>query len=179
MGGILKRTTDKFVGGVSDIRRYQSSLVVVVTDTDCEESFFTVWSQTLSDSDNMSIKISYIMLFLVSSASAGGWSLLLGSQIWQAIKFTSSTGKFLREHVTHGKILGSALSTAISSLRLFGSLALFKELEQALDPVDLMERAALTGLIQQVNLRIQKEARNKSNTTISKTLGSGGVGDFS
>ena len=114
---------------------------MVVTDTDCEESFFTVWSQTLSDSDNMSIKMSYIMLFLVSSASAGGWSLLLGSQRWQAMKLTSSTGKFLREHVIHGKILGSALYSAVNSLGLFGAMVLFKELEKAFDLSDSIGRA--------------------------------------
>ena len=52
------------------------------------------------------------------------------------MKFTTATGKFLREHVTHGRILSSALTSAVSSLGLFGSPALFKELERALDPGD-------------------------------------------
>ena len=89
----------------------------------------------------------YIMIFsaslLLPQVTPGGWSLLLGSQRLQTMKFTSATGRFLREHVTHGKILGSALTSALSSLGLFGSLALFKELERALDPSDMTGRAAL------------------------------------
>ena len=73
------------------------------------------------------------------------------------MKHTSPTGKFLREHITKGKLLKSTLASTISSLGLFGSLALFKELEKAIDPEDTSSLSVIKALIDQVNVKIKNQ----------------------
>ena len=70
---------------------------------------------------------------------------------------TSSTGKFLWEHVTKGKFISSTLVSTISSVGLFGSLVLFKELERAIDPDDNASLTVLKSLIDQVNIKIKSQ----------------------
>ena len=86
-----------------------------------------------------------------------GWSILLGHTRWQQMKISSSTGKFLREHVTKGKIISSTLASTISSVGLFGSLALFKELEKTIDLNDSASLSTLRSLIDQVNKKIKSQ----------------------
>ena len=119
----------------------------------------------------------FIILFIVTSVSCSRWSVLIGCQRWQAMKHTSPIGRFLTENLNRRRVLGSALSLVTSSLGLFSVMALFKEIEQALDPSDSVGRATLAGLIHQVNLKIKNSARKKSNSII--LVESCSVQDFS
>ena len=106
---------------------------------------------------------------------ARGWSVLLGHNRWHSMKFTSSTVWFLWEHVTKGNILSSALTSSISSIGLFGSLALFKEIEKAIDPTDTTGLLALRSLIDQVNNRIRNQLSAVGSPSLPKSGESGGL----
>ena len=86
------------------------------------------------------------------------------------MKYSSSTGKFLREHITKGKLIASTLTSTISSLGLFGSLALFKELEKAIDPEDTSSLNVLKSLIEQVNSKIKTQFPDGKNPERPKVL---------
>ena len=82
------------------------------------------------------------------------------------MKYSSSTGKFLREHITKGKLIASTLTSTISSLGLFGSLALFKELEKAIDHDDTNSLNILKSLIDQINVKIKTQLPDGVNPEI-------------
>ena len=83
------------------------------------------------------------------------------------MKHSTSTCRFLCENVNKGYVLGMALTSVTSSLALMGAMALFKEIEQSLDPLDLVGKTALVGLIKQVELKIKEAAQGKSYSTLS------------
>lgn len=82
------------------------------------------------------------------------------------MKHTSASGRFMQENLTKGRLLGKALTRAISTLGLVGSLALFKEIEQAIDPSDSDGQSALAELIKKVEEKIkQKSSENDDQDT--------------
>ena len=80
--------------------------------------------------------IMFQMWWLLQPCKVGGWSVLLGKRLCSAMKHTSSSGRWMHEDLTKGCLLGKTLSGAVSKLGLVGSLALFKEIEQAIEPSD-------------------------------------------
>ena len=71
--------------------------------------------------------------------------------------------------MTKGKLIASTLSATISSLGLVGSLALFKELEKAIDPEDTSSLTVLKSLIDQVNAKIKNQQPKRSESEIPVT----------
>ena len=110
----------------------------------------------------MNLAILSLCLLLSSNlVSSGGWGSLLGKNRWAGMKHTSSTGRFLHKHVTKGKMIKSALTSTISTLGLFGSLALFKQIENAIDPSDIIH-----SMIDQINTKI----KNKKSEVLGESM---------
>ena len=78
------------------------------------------------------------------------------------MKHTSSTGRFLHEHLTKGKLLKSILTSTISTLSLFGSLALFKKIEKAIDPSDTDSLSIIHSMIDKINTKIKNKKSDGS-----------------
>ena len=67
------------------------------------------------------------------------------------MKHASSTGRFMRTELTKMKMLKTSMRTAISTLGLVGTLALYKKIESQIDPTDTENLAIIQSLISKVN----------------------------
>ena len=104
----------------------------------------------------MNLAILTLCLLLSSNlVFSGGWGILLGKNRWAGMKHTSATGRFLHKHATMGKMIKTALTSTISTLGLFGSLALFKQIEKAIDPSDTDSLSIIHSMIDQINTKIK------------------------
>ena len=93
------------------------------------------------------------------------------------MKYSSSTGRWLRANAQKGKVAGKVLKSAISTLGLVGSLSLFKQLESALDPDNAEGKEFLGSLIQDLTVKM-KDLKLKQNILSNSSYHSGGFGEY-
>ena len=79
------------------------------------------------------------------------------------MKHSSASGHCMCENLTKGYLLGKTLQGAVLTLGLVGYLALFKEIEQAVDPSDTDGQSVLSELIQKVENKIKKMKNAEKN----------------
>ena len=111
----------------------------------------------------------FCFLLCLSIVHPGGWGMILGRNRWAGMKHTSSTGRFLRTHLTKVKLLKTTLTSTISTLGLLGSLALFKKIEKPIDPSNTDSLSIVHSMISQINNQI-KNQNSTSNFSDKNTI---------
>ena len=75
------------------------------------------------------MKYGSLFFFLLSFhlSQPGGWSILVGRNRWNTMKYSSSAGRFMRTELTKLKALKTTMGATISTLGLVGTLAIYKK----------------------------------------------------